>query len=228
MWAWRWLLSAALLTGCASSPTPPLSPQLAEPAPLQAGPGETLFAIDPAASRIRIHVFRAGRAQALGHNHVLGATRFDGQLVLGKPLAESRFALSFRLDELELDRPAWRAEAGPAFASEISAEAIAATRTNMLDSLQAAQFPLLRVRSLRLVGAAPLLAALVEIELHGQTHQQWLALKLGPQLQVSGALVLRQSDFGITPFSVGLGLLSVADEISVEFEISTGAGAARD
>ena len=35
----------------------------------------------------------------------------------------------------------------------------------------------------------------------------------------SGAFRIRQSDFGITPFSVGGGALQVADEIEVLFEI---------
>ena len=38
--------------------------------------GGKVFALDPAASDIRIYVFRAGRAAAAGHNHVLSAPRF--------------------------------------------------------------------------------------------------------------------------------------------------------
>ena len=34
-----------------------------------------------------------------------------------------------------------------------------------------------------------------------------------------GALRIRQSDFGITPFSVGGGAIQVADEVDVRFEI---------
>jgi len=72
------------------------------------------------------------------------------------------------------------------------------------------------------VGELPKLAVQVEIELHGQSRSQWLALEAkldGQRLSARGALVLRQSDFGLTPFSVGAGLLAVADELLVEFEL---------
>jgi hypothetical protein len=39
------------------------------------------------------------------------------------------------------------------------------------------------------------------------------------RLSVSGHLLLKQSDFGMTPFSAVGGLLRVADELQVEFEL---------
>ena len=106
----------------------------------------------------------------------------------------------------------------------MSPEAIAATRTNMLGAgnLQADAFPWVRIRSLQVAGEAPRLAAQIELELHGQKRVMWLPLRvqLEPlQIRVEGALVLRQSDFGIRPFSVLGGLLAVQDELLVEFEL---------
>ncbi|MEJ6007607.1 hypothetical protein WG899_18825 [Paucibacter sp. AS339] len=190
--------------------------------------GQPPLTVDAAASSVRIHVFRAGRAARLGHNHVLSVPKLHG-LVLAPPdasgsLEGAAFELSFRLDELELDAPAARAALGPGWASQLSAEAIAATRANMLGpaGLQAEAYPLVRLRSLEIRGAAPKLSVLLEIELHGQRRQQWLALHAEPQaqrLQARGALVLRQSDFGLTPFSVAGGLLAVQDELLIEFDL---------
>jgi len=42
-------------------------------------------------------------------------------------------------------------------------------------------------------------------------------------LKVQGALVLKQSDFGIKPFSVFGGLLAVHDEVVVEFSLAADA-----
>ena len=42
---------------------------------------------------------------------------------------------------------------------------------------------------------------------------------LPDRLVVAGAFVLRQSDFGIKPFSVLGGLLAVEDELVVEFRL---------
>ncbi len=214
------------VAGCASPP-PPLTQDSRLPPwePLQLRPGDRPLATDRASSRLRAYVFRAGAAGRLGHNHVLNASAFEAQVLLNEAdIAGSRLQLELRLDQLQLDDPALRAELGGAFAKPLDAEAIAATRANMLGErgLQAATHPLLRLRSLKLVGEMPRLAALVEIELHGQRRQQWLALRVveqAQQISISGTLVLRQTEFGLHPFSLLGGLLAVADEIVVEFEL---------
>ncbi|CAN5285877.1 hypothetical protein BH11PSE10_BH11PSE10_04350 [soil metagenome] len=221
------LLSAALLAGCAQTPQRLAvvddRAALAEIAPDEAG---QRYQIDSAESSLRIHVFRAGRAVNLGHNHVLTVPSLSGLLLL--PVAGkaegARFALSFRLDALALDAPDLRAALGPAWASLMSPEAIAATRVNMLGegNLQADRFPEVHIRSRQFGGEWPKLVAEVEIELHGQRRRQWLPLQAelsAGHLKASGALVLRQSDFGIAPFSVLGGLLAVRDELLIEFDL---------
>jgi polyisoprenoid-binding protein YceI len=218
------LVLALALAACTTTIAPPAA--LASWEPLRPQAGEQTLPFDKPASRLRAYVFRAGTAARLGHNHVLSATDFEGQVLLGgTDLAQARLQLDLRLDRLQVDDPALRAELGGAFARPLDAEAVAGTRANMLGErgLQAAAHPLLRLRSLRLVGEAPRLAALVEIELHGQRRQQWLALRVQDQAQrllVAGTLVLRQTDFGLQPFSLLGGLLAVADEIVVEFELA--------
>lgn len=218
------IILALALAGCT---TPPASTTALTPwEPLRAQAGEQALELDKQASRLRAYVFRAGAAARLGHNHVLSAIEFDAQAFLGASgLSSARLQMDFRLDKLQLDDPSQRAELGGAFSKPLDAEAIQGTRANMLGErgLQAAAHPLLRLRSLKLVGEAPRLAALVEIELHGQRRQQWLALRVeerGQRLIVSGSLVLRQTDHGLQPFNLLGGLLAVADEIVVEFEIA--------
>jgi hypothetical protein len=174
---------------------------------------------------VRIHVFRAGRAARLGHNHVLAVPRLQGWAWLpGQGLDGAAFALQFRLDELALDPPELRAALGPGWATPLPPQAVAATRANMLGegNLQAQRHPQVRLRSLQLAGELPKLAVELETELHGQRRRQWLPLQVqvdGARLDARGSLVLRQSDFGIEPFSVLGGLLAVRDELLVEFEL---------
>lgn len=230
------LISLPILAACASAPQKPSEAEPASPWPADFGAlrqqaqdqQARLLRIDAAASAVRIHVFRGGRAARLGHNHVLSVPGLQG-LVLAPSAPEqaldgAAFELAFRLDELVLDEPALRAALGPGWASTLSAEAIAATRSNMLGAagLQAEAYPQVRLRSLSIRGAALKLAVLLEVELHGQRRQQWLALHAEVQaerLQARGALVLRQSDFGLQPFSVAGGLLAVQDELLIEFDI---------
>ena len=232
------LAACTLLWSCtalpAATPTPtvvadssgqPAAQSLAaQYANLSATDGRVLQ-LRPEASAVRIHVFRAGRAANLGHNHVLSAPRFEGFIYLPeKGLAQARFDLQFRLDELVFDLPEHRAALGPAYAAVLPDAWIEATREHMLgpDNMQAARYPEVRIQSLAISGEAPKLVARLAITLHGQTQALWVPLTvtgLPEQLQVNGSLVLRQTDFGVQPYSALGGLLAVQDEVLVEFHL---------
>lgn len=212
-------------TAASSSSAPTESIDLAASyLPLRALPGQVLR-LQPAASRMRIYVFRGGRAGGLGHSHVLSAPQFEGYAFLpDKGLDGARLDLLFRLDQLVFDVPAQRLEAGAAFASVLSEAAIEATREHMLgeNNMQAQRYPLVRIHALDISGEAPFIAARLAITLHGQTREMTVPVELSAapqQLTLRGALVLRQSDFGVQPYSVMNGLLAVQDAVRLEFSL---------
>jgi polyisoprenoid-binding protein YceI len=232
-------LFCAMLAACASAPMPQSGTNKPEAAVAAIPPidltqtyaelraaGGRVFTLNPKTSSLRMVAFRAGKAAKFGHNHVLSAPEFQGFFSLSpEGPAASRFDLVFRLDQLAFDVPEHRAALGPAFASTISDEDRASTRNNMLgdNNFQAARFPTLRIQSLQIVGDSPKFAAKIAVELHGQTREMWVPLTvtgLPDRLSVQGALVLKQSDFGIKPFSVFGGILAVHDEVVVEFTLS--------
>ena len=222
----RILLLCLLLAACGQTGTPVVQP--AQPEVLEAPPaGGHLASVDAAHSRLQILALRGGTAAALGHNHVLTAPRLQGWLWTPEAgLDGARFALSLRLDELELDAPELRATLGPDFASRLDAEALAGTRAHMLgpENLEADRYPLLRVRSVSISGALPQLQAEVEIELHGQRRRQMLALEAWQEegsWRTRGAFTVRQSEFGVRPYSVLGGLLAVQDELKISFELNS-------
>ena len=229
------LLTSAL-TGCSSTGPVAVAPAVAAPA-IRPGDlvakyralgldGGKVFVMDPARSAVRIYAFRGGKAAQYGHNHVLSAPAFEGFFYLANGGAlESRFDLAFRLDQLVVDLPEHRAAIGGSFAAAVSASATESTRDNMLGEfgLQAAQYPWVRIRSLQIAGESPKFAARVEVELHGQIREIWVPLQvtgLPDQVLVQGATVLRQTEFGVKPFSVLGGLLSVQDPLVVEFTLA--------
>ena len=231
------LLTVISLVSCATSPVAPVIERTGSSQPGSSHHFEaryaalpmasgTLYNLDPKVSSVRIYVFRAGQAAKVGHNHVLSAPEFKGYFFLAPAGAgASSFDLEFRLDQLEIDNPDHRSTLGKAFASKLSPEAIASTREHMLgeDNLQAMRFPLVRIRSVQISGEAPKFAAKIAVELHGQTRDIWVPLTvtgLPENLSVEGSLVLRQTDFGVKPYSVLGGLLAVEDEVIVEFKLS--------
>lgn len=226
-------LSVLLLPVLAACQTAAPQPALTAPVPdtdLRAeyqalAPNSTVYAVDPAASRVRIFVFRAGAAARLGHNHVLSAPKFEGYVsVPSEQAADARFELRVPLAELVVDDPDLRRETAGNFSGERSADDIAGTRRNMLGTrgLSADQFPIVRLRSVTVEGDWPVLVAQVEVTLHGVTRAQAVMLRVErspTQLQVDGQFTLRQSDFGITPFSALGGLMKVQDSVAIEFKL---------
>jgi len=228
------LLGAALL-GCRSTPAPaPADTAAAATSELPewnaryaqlAAAGGTVLHADAQRSSVRILVFRGGRAARLGHNHVLTAPEFGGLVYLPPSgIAGAQADLEFRLDALQMDDPALRASLGPAFAATLSPGDIANTRAHMLggDNFEADRFPFVRIHLLQITGEDAALAADVEVRMHGR--KQTLAVPLTVDglpghAAVKGALVLRQSDFGVKPYSALGGLIAVQDAVLVEFTL---------
>lgn len=225
------LLLASLLTACSGMPAavvaePPLAvADLRAEYRTLALAGGQVYAVDPAQSKVRIYVFRGGRAAKAGHNHVLDAPQFEAYLQLpSDDVAQARFDLRFRLDQLRVDAPALRAETGDAFAGERSASDIDGTRRNMLGprGLDAERFPLVSLRSVTISGDWPMLVAEVEVTLHGISRRQLVPIlvrRSEGRLTASGSLALRQTDFGAEPYSLLGGLLAVQDAIAIRFDL---------
>lgn len=192
--AWSALVG---LGGCVAGPQPQAT---SESAPA------------PASHEVRVLVYRGGSAARLGHNHVMRA----GDLRVDWPAAGP--VLRFRLDALQVDPPALRAGLGPAFASDVDDAARAGTRANLLKALEADVYPEVTVRTLQQQGEGPRRAVEVEIQLHGVVRRQWLVARIDG-LRAQGEVVLRQSDFGIQPFTVLGGLLAVQDALVVQFDL---------
>lgn len=191
----RLLLAAALaaLGGCATPP-PPSEPASAD------------------GNDLRILVFRSGTAARLGHNHVLRAAGLRVDWPAAGPV------LVFRLDALDIDPPALRERLGPAFASAVSDAGREGTRANLIKSLDVAAHPEVVVRTLQQLGEGGRRAVEAEVMLHGVTRRQWFVAEVDGR-RARGEVVIRQSDFGLQPFTVLGGLLAVQDALVVQFDL---------
>ncbi|MBB3294373.1 hypothetical protein FHT39_003011 [Mitsuaria sp. BK045] len=246
------LLLGGALAGCgtappattptATTPTATTSGARASEAPSSPGPSSCtawlaaqqrgegrLYRVDAATSQVRIHVFRAGRLAKVGHNHVIGVERLTGQVFVPTDgIAGAGVELAFRLDDLAIDKPEWRAPLGPGFASTPSASDVAGTRANLLRAIDGERFPVIAMRSTAVAGAFPVLALKLAVNWHGQTRLLDVPVRVvrpagdagSSVLRTQGALVLRQSDFGITPFSILGGLLAIQDELTVDVDVA--------
>jgi polyisoprenoid-binding protein YceI len=216
---WRLLTAAgvavaALLAACG---------QLAPPVPgpgdyagayrARAAAGVAVYAVDAHASLIAVTVRRAGLMARLGHDHVVASHTLVGYVAPDAGSAD----LSFRVDQMTVDEPQLLRDAG--IDKQPSAQAVEGTRTNMLGPvLDAQRHPVVTLHAQQ--QADGLLR--VAVTLHGVTRSLALPATVrvdAAQVSASGTARLKQTDFGITPFSVGGGLLSVQDELEVRYHI---------
>jgi polyisoprenoid-binding protein YceI len=222
----KFTLIAALCALSACTPLPPpasapvaVAPPATLPQPIpakapspDAGP---LLRIDSEQSLIVATVRRGGILARLGHDHVVASHHVSGTVAP----AQNRADFTFRLDEMKIDEADLRRTAG--LEKQPSADAIEGTRHNMLTKvLDADRYPIVSIHAERMAAGQPLQ---VSITLHGVTRTLAIPVDLREQnniINVQGSVNLKQTDFGLTPFSVMGGAMSVQDQMELRFDLT--------
>ncbi len=213
----RLVALAMLVASCSVPPRLP-PPTGAPPRPPR---GAAVFHIDAASSELRLLVYKAGTLARLGHNHVIVNRQLGGWVAVTG--GATSFWLEVPTGGFVVDDAVARAAAGPDFAAAVPEDAKAGTLHNMLSAslLDADRYPGITVQSLR-VQTAPAAAdgldqgtATVSIHVAGRTSTLVVPFTVqrgAGRLSAAGVMTLRQSDLGLTPFSVMLGALQVRDD----------------
>ena len=169
-------------------------------------------------------MLRSGPLAKFGHNHVVTSRDLTGHLYVHARTELTRFVIFVPVAGFIVDDEAARRQAGPQFPPGVPEEDKAATRANMLGKavLDAASHSHVEVRSVAITAATPGVEVLAAITLRDVTQRIQMPVtvtRTAEQIRARGVFELRQTDFGITPFSVALGAVSVADSVRVRFEI---------
>lgn len=219
------LMLTTLLSGCPTTSVrgPQSSPPL-PPAPAADVRGVRLYTVDPDASEVRIHVYRGGSLARLGHNHVMTSRHLVGRIWTHKILERCGFELEFPVAELIVDDPQARAEAGREFPGEIPPSDRAATHKNMLGPavLDVLRYPKIALRSVHIGGSTLQPDITARISIKGVERDLRIPATVSiadRRLTATGEFDILQSDFGIKPFSVALGALTVQDRLHIVFKI---------
>jgi hypothetical protein len=222
------LAACAALKGRHAGPQQPHEP---------AGPADQqfsgkLYRVDESRSELRILVYRAGPLARLGHNHVMVNRTLRGEVRLAD--GASWFWLNVPAAGFLVDESQTRREEGADFGSEVPEDAKSGTLRNMLSPavLDADEFPLIVIRSITVASAkdAPgsgSMIATVSINVAG--HESTIDVPFAvqrdsDQLAATGSFDVRQSQLGLTPYSLMLGALQVQDEMTIKFKIVAAPG----
>ncbi len=193
------------------------------PPPQPPSAGER-FRIDAERSEVLILVYRDGPLAALGPNHVIAVRRLSGEVLAAGDPANSTVRLDFPVDALSVDEPQLRAALGPDFQSTLGATDIAGTREHMLGErlLDAARFPSVHLQSTAVRGEGDALRVTLRVVVRDHEAQLELPVTVqrsGDDLIASGEFDVTHAQLGLTPYSVALGALRVAERMQVRYRL---------
>ncbi|HEY3645077.1 MAG TPA: YceI family protein [Gammaproteobacteria bacterium] len=215
---------ALLLAGCQTTPGKQASAAPSGELRSQPAAGSTHYVVDAAHSEVEFLVYKAGSLSAFGHNHTVEAREFSGDVYLAPQFKDSMFSLKLPVKRFEVDRAEARTAAGDDFTSKPTPKDIQGTTEHMLgaDSLDADKYPDVTIQSVALSGEEAKAEMTVRITLHGTARDVKVPVSVshdGDGLTAAGDFELRQTEFGIKPFSAVGGALQVADAFKVQFKI---------
>jgi len=217
-------MASSLLTACSVQREESAAPQRPAnfPTAIYANPDpqSSLYKVDSANSIVRIKVLRGGAMAKFGHDHIVASRDIQGYLLLGDDNS-CRADFYAPLNQLIVDDPVLRSDAK--LLTTPSEKDIAGTKTNMLISLQAQQFPFVQLQSLDCAGVMDGQPVATNIGLHGIFQEQQLIMAVAQpnsnSFVISGSFAILQTDFGIEPFSVFNGLLKVEDRLEISYQL---------
>ena len=218
-------LAIFLVTACAPyMRAPPVAPEQVTPqAPVTELEGRP-YDVVPAESLLVVLVYRGGALARLGHNHVVASHDLTGRVFVPDDITRASFEIHVPVEKLTVDEEDLRVPEGKEFPPGVPESAKMSTRQNMLGPavLDVNHFPEIVLESRHLEIDQNRLQAQVRVTLRDRVRllivpMQYVINK--KELQVTGEITLRQTDFGIQPFSTLAGAMQVQDELLVKFSV---------
>jgi polyisoprenoid-binding protein YceI len=177
------------------------------------------YSIDPQQSKIEIQVAKDGFLKAFGHDHLVSATQYSGEVQFDSAkVEESSVVFTVETAALKVIDPG---------ESEKDRNDVQATMLGK-EVLDAAQYPQIRFSSSS-VKSKPGSNGSLDLQvagtllLHGTTKPFTVPvqLRIGSDgtLTADAEVSLLQSDFGITPYKAAGGTVRVKDKLKLTFHI---------
>lgn len=173
---------------------------------------QSSWSLSAADGELRIRTGVAGRAAKMGHRLTIGMQSWQATVTWsgGQPVGVT---LTVDVDSLEV-------LSGEGGLTPLGGPEKGIARSNALKSLDAKKFPTIRFTADDVAKTADGYRLTGTVEIHGTTRPQTVDVTVedsGDALTLSAQALLTQSDFGVKPYSLMLGALKVADEVTLDF-----------
>ena len=174
------------------------------------------YALGPETGSLRIETKRSGAAAKAGHDLVIEVGNWSGTLTVGEEGGESSLVLSADSGSMEV-------LAGTGGIMELGDEDKAEIKKTLEEETLEPGPVEFRSTELTRVEDGGRLEVTGELDMNGGTHPLSFELELGPDGALTGTATVKQTDWGIKPYSGLFGTLKVRDEIQVTGTASLGA-----
>jgi polyisoprenoid-binding protein YceI len=189
------------------------APQASGSAP---APSAAPYRIDARKSQFFVQAEAGGVLGAFAHDHKLQVKDFNGTVSLPSPALQSAsLDISIVADSLTL-------------VDKVSDDDRKEIESSMKQKvLETAKFPKITFRSVGVTvdssdDASSRIKVLGNLWLHGVGHKIPIAMTValkGDSLRATGTMKLRQTDYGMTPYTAAIGTIRVKDEVTLSFDI---------
>lgn len=180
-------------------------------------PGAGTYELGPGSGRVLVKTGREGLAARVGHDLTLEITQWSARVTVP---ADGGIAAATTTAELDLSSLTVREGTGGVKPlTDRDRRDIQATARKILDTGPKAMFTSSRVIP---ASSGPSSGGTIEgtLTLHGTSRPVHLQVTSPAPGQYQASTPIRQSEFGITPYSGFFGTLKLRDEVTVEFEIT--------
>lgn len=177
------------------------------------------WTLDASDGELQLRTGVTGRAARMGHRLTIAMTRWQAEVNWdgGEPVNA----------ELVVDVESFAVLRGEGGVKGLSGPEKAVVRSNALKSLNANRFPRIRFSADAIDKTDDGYRLNGTLQIRGESREHAIDLRtadLGDAWRMSAESTVRQSDYGIKPFSLLMGSVQVVDEVSISFTAVYGAG----
>ena len=165
------------------------------------------YALGPDNGTLSVRTLRAGAASKAGHNLLIEVAAWSGSIEVGEDGVPSSV-------ELTADSRSLKVLEGTGGISPLSDNDKAGIAQTINDEVLKGTE--IRFRSSSVDGEGDRLSVDGQLELSGRRHPLTFELTRSADGRLSGAAVVKQSSWGMKPYSALFGTLKVVDEVTVE------------
>ncbi|KAB2342117.1 YceI family protein [Actinomadura rudentiformis] len=175
---------------------------------------EGTYELGPDNGRLVLRTSRSGLGRRAGHDLTIEATRWSGTATIADSAGTSSVEVTVEVDALEVRE-------GTGGVLPLSDSDRSEIKKNLRKVLQVDRHPAITFRSTAVEGSAEKFTVEGELTIMGRSES--LAVQAAvTDGRLQGGATIRQTRWGVKPYSAFFGALKLADEIEVSFDLTLG------